>query len=707
MSAHEKKLSTVFSPYRSNIDIHYGYRLATDLSRIGNSSLGGRQAGSRADREATRYLHHEMNRIGLSKVRREAFPVDSWEFRGARLTITKGGGERTIYPYSYASGGTDREGITGELIYAGKGRRRDYENLNVRGKIVLIDIDMENDWWINYPSLEAAHQGAAALINNCVEGYGQYNDRTMNTQDFCGPVTIPSVNVSRADAEYLKGLIQEGNPEINLQVDNEVKPNGTSWNIVGEIPGETAETRIIVGDHHDCHFYGFQDNNTGVAAALTIAKAMIDSDYRPYHTLIFVLHGAEEWGAIDNRYDWQVGAWHQIHTLHPEWIGSTLAFINFEMPGMAGGERFVTHATPEFHSFLQDTYRQAEEMGLEVSEQFAEGFGCEDPLLTTWSDAWTYASGGIPSFENYAGYREGDTAFSRNIYHSNYDTPELFQSAAFDFNVAFYGLLAMVLDRMGLIPLDFRAQADRIDSAANYRLMEEAAGKPDVEAFKKALSEFREAAAALYEQTIPAAAAAAAQGTGPNSNSEPTSAERKTIDRLRRLGPDKLKSLNRRILEAFGAFQDGLVRLDWEDSQAYRFEQKQRNIPPLEQALRHIESGNREAAAEALSRVDNNAYALYFSRPVVQHEYEQIFGKMNEGKLFWGTGKLSGYIDFYDAIASLQGRSPEEYAAGEFVSKNYEKEKQQLKEEVQESTQQMEEVTEALFSIVRDTNQGW
>jgi len=65
---------------------------------------------------------------------------------------------------------------------------------------------MENDWWINYPTLEAAHQGAAALICSCTGGYDQLNDRTMNSQDFCGPVTIPSVNINISDALYLKAL---------------------------------------------------------------------------------------------------------------------------------------------------------------------------------------------------------------------------------------------------------------------------------------------------------------------------------------------------------------------------------------------------------------------------------------------------------------------------------------------------------------------
>lgn len=688
MSADPKTFPYLVSRYSSAVDTAYGYRQAEKLLTIVNSNLGGRQAGSRADREVCTYLEEEMRQIGLKKVRKEAFPVDTWQFNGACLKVLRPspGTARDIQAYSYASGGTGTEGIRAELVFAGKGARKDYDGLDVKGKIVLIDIDMENDWWINYPTLEAAHQGAAALINSCSAGYGQLNDRTMNTQDFCGPVTIPSVNIAKADAACLKDFLSKGPVQINLQVDNVVHPGGTSWNVLGEIPGKSSETRIIVGDHHDCHFYGFQDNNTGVAAALTIAKAMVDSGFQPEHDLIFILHGAEEWGAIDNRYDWQVGAWHQIHTLHPEWVGSSLAFINFEMPGMSGSSSFTTHATPEFHSFLQEVYRLAEELNIPRPKQFTRGFGREDHLLTTWSDAWTYANGGIPSFENFAGYRDGDTAFSENIYHSNFDTSDLFQEDVFTFNVVFYALLAMVIDRIGHIPLDFTAQADRLKAAADFSFIEEIAGPGIVYTLEEAVTDFRGASENLKKFYKPAAS---------------------VLDGISPATPEQ----NRYILDTFRAFQESLVRLDWEDSQVYRFEQKQKNIPFLKKALAALDSDNAQAAAEALAGVDDNLYALYFSRPVVQHEYEQLFGEANRGKLFWGAGGLSGYHDFYDVIAALQDRSPEEGAETRFFKNRaaireltaevLRQEKEAFAGEIQHTIEKIKEITEKIQHILR------
>jgi len=92
-----------------------------DLSRIVNSDLGGRQAGSRADAKVCTYLEGEMRRIGLKNVRKEAFPVDTWQFNGSVLSVIEAQpsepADRNIHPYSYASGATPPEGIDAELVY--------------------------------------------------------------------------------------------------------------------------------------------------------------------------------------------------------------------------------------------------------------------------------------------------------------------------------------------------------------------------------------------------------------------------------------------------------------------------------------------------------------------------------------------------------------------------------------------------------------
>lgn len=187
-----------YDAFIKNVSSNYAYDIAYELStneNFFNSKMGGRNAGSDAEHKAAEYLIEKMNEIGLSNVEKTAAKCDSWQFNGASFEV-----DGKNYPvYSYASAGTDEKGITAELVYLNKGTMQDYEGQDVKGKIVLIDIDQREDWWITYPMLEANLHGAAAIIAANVGGYAQISGDALNCQDLCGPVTIPTLSISRND----------------------------------------------------------------------------------------------------------------------------------------------------------------------------------------------------------------------------------------------------------------------------------------------------------------------------------------------------------------------------------------------------------------------------------------------------------------------------------------------------------------------------
>ena len=134
----------------------YAYDIALELTTnpdFFNSAQGGRNAGSDAEHAAAQYLADVMTGIGLQDVEKVAADCDRWQFNGASLTVD--GADYAVY--SYATASTPPEGLTAELVYAGKGTMWDYEDIDAAGKIVLIDIDQRNDWWITYPMLEAQY----------------------------------------------------------------------------------------------------------------------------------------------------------------------------------------------------------------------------------------------------------------------------------------------------------------------------------------------------------------------------------------------------------------------------------------------------------------------------------------------------------------------------------------------------------------------
>lgn len=77
-------------------------------------------------------------------VEKVAADCDRWQFNGASFTV-----DGEDYPvYTYATAATPADGLTAEIVYVGQGTMWDYEGLDVTGKIVLVDINQRDDWWI-------------------------------------------------------------------------------------------------------------------------------------------------------------------------------------------------------------------------------------------------------------------------------------------------------------------------------------------------------------------------------------------------------------------------------------------------------------------------------------------------------------------------------------------------------------------------------
>ena len=321
------------------INTEYSYKLAKRMEQFrSNPVLGYRPAGSAAEFATGEMLFQEMERIGLKDVHKDAIRVDSWEFHKAELVWnTEDGSEglRAVlggYQTNFQTGGPREFG----LVYVGKGTAEDYDGKDVKGKLVLADINQREEWWINFPVYQAYVRGAAAFIAVQEGGFAEIHDEALNAQDIAGPAEAAAFSMSRADAAVLKRAL-EGKEEIRVWFDADtcVKEKQTSYNIIGTIPGEDQEQMILLSAHYDSYFSGFQDDNAAVALMFGIAKALIDSGYKPKKTLVFAALAAEEWGIVNSKYDWSTGAYQQVFHVRPEWQGKVVADLNFELPAHA------------------------------------------------------------------------------------------------------------------------------------------------------------------------------------------------------------------------------------------------------------------------------------------------------------------------------------------------------------------------------------
>ena len=347
----------------------------------------------------------------------------------------------------------------------------------VTGKIVLVDINQRDDWWITYPMLEAQHQGAAAILAANVGGFAQVADDALNSQDICGPTAIPTCSIGVADSQKIREKLENGPVVGTLIVDNEVEiGTGVTYNIMGKIRGKSSDYQILVGGHYDMHFFGFQDDNCAVGLVLAMAKAMKDSGYQPENDIVFCLHGAEEWGASYSQFDWTVGAWEMINHVHPEWVGKTLAFINFELPAYEFDTYTTTYSAPEMFAML-DYFANDYAYSPEPEGCFADGVLTEGYQTYTYSDDLSYYAAGVPSTVNgFLLQKDMETVFPFYIdyYHTQYDTPDTYNEAVMRFNIAYYGALAMYIDQMPAADLDFTAQTARLTAAMDKDVMAQA-----------------------------------------------------------------------------------------------------------------------------------------------------------------------------------------------------------------------------------------
>ena len=201
-----------------NLDIPYSYELAKRMEQYrSHPTLGYRPAGSKAEFETGEMLKTEMEKIGLSEVTKDAVTVDGWEFHKAALSYTNAAGETVsaelgAYQTTFVTDGPKEF----SMMYLGKGTETDYQGKDVRDKLVLVEINQRDEWWINYPVYQAHLKGAAALIAVQSGGYGEIDDEALNAQDIAGPEDAPAFSISRKDAAGLLELLREVEDEEPL-----------------------------------------------------------------------------------------------------------------------------------------------------------------------------------------------------------------------------------------------------------------------------------------------------------------------------------------------------------------------------------------------------------------------------------------------------------------------------------------------------------
>lgn len=351
--------------------------------------IGSRWAGSESEHRGGEFLKAKLESYGLRNVRLEPVRFGAWERGHATLELTSPVAQSfscIALPYSPVGE------LEAELIDAGNGEADDFERLGeaVRGRIVIAAAETNP---AGTRSKKLAHRtdklrfavdaGAAGMI------FVNQNPGLLRITGGIGgpggrPAAIIAVGISWEHGQTILRLARRGggSARVRVSVGGLFRPDNTSYNLVGEIPGARFPDEIVLaGAHYDGHdiSQAALDDGAGAMVALEAARVLAALPAEAIgRTIRFVLYCAEEIGLL--------GPW--AHTAdHEDETGQIRFMLNLDGAGRGKGgtESLVISGQPELVPYFE-AYSERSHYRMKISDE-----------LNSHSDHFPYAIRGIPT----------------------------------------------------------------------------------------------------------------------------------------------------------------------------------------------------------------------------------------------------------------------------------------------------------------------
>jgi Iap family predicted aminopeptidase len=207
---------------------------------------------------------------------------------------------------------------------------------------------------------------------------------------------IQSLGVEKPVFSEKTGFLKD--VTLDLEIEYDFQEIQTS-NVLGFLPGRDPEV-VVLGAHYD-HlgvnprgdiFYGADDNASGIAALLEIAKALSARKSELQRSVLFIAFGAEEWGLLGS----------QFYVEHPvipnEYV---VAMLNLDSIGKGKPK--------EIHLVGSSVYPELASMSRKYMAQLGlvEGSNIDKFAFNSGTDHYPFHLKGIPALEYFSSnYRE-------------------------------------------------------------------------------------------------------------------------------------------------------------------------------------------------------------------------------------------------------------------------------------------------------------
>jgi hypothetical protein len=414
----------------------------------------GRRAATPAFMHTLEWTVSEMKAAGLEDARVETFavPAAMWVPQTWQLQIVGdpafGAGTQTVTLQSAfpQPGGASIPGgmLTAPVVYVGHGTDADLAGRDLTGRIAVVRVRPE-------PSLFGAgeqgvaarlvEKGAAGVIN-AIEGPG--NAQYIDPRFACGKA--PCFMIGGQDAWFLQTVIGKAanaavldRLKIAMSLTSTEQRGLTSANAIATIPGQ-SEKRIIINAHADGYFQGGDDNASGLAVLVGLARYFAKQP-KPAHTLMFVASGGHHGPGNGPA---------SLVAAHPELKGGTLLILNVEHVAYADVVRGKVRGVGNIGMSWETSVTESAK---------AVGVTNESPFLfDVWKQASrcygvaTYQSAGTTVSGDLGGYRPLDVPMTQMIqsgtfYHSSGDVYEEVPAPGLERAARFHAFLIEQADK--------------------------------------------------------------------------------------------------------------------------------------------------------------------------------------------------------------------------------------------------------------------
>jgi hypothetical protein len=266
---------------------------------------------------------------------------------------------------------TPPEGIEAELISLGRGLKKDYQGVDVRAKIVLLEPGGGVAQVIAAQTAEKNRAAAQVHINSgspraisIMQLRNTWGSPTWETID--NVLQRPAIGISNQDGIYLTELTRKNRVKVRLKVDAWCGYK-TVRQPIGTLMGEKEPKKyILFGAHYCSWFKGATDN--AVANSLMLEMARIFSKYRKNlnRSIRFAWWTGHTQGTFAGSTWYLDNYWDDIRK-------NAIVYLNMDGVGRTGSSGFEARNTEEIRKFHELVIRQV--LGIEVKSRRVSKIG--------------------------------------------------------------------------------------------------------------------------------------------------------------------------------------------------------------------------------------------------------------------------------------------------------------------------------------------